>query len=401
MKILQICNKPPYPPHEGGSIAMHAVTQGLIDKGHSVKVLAINSLKNKINFDAMPDSYVKATGFESVFVDLSIKIIPAFFNLFSSSSYHVKRFISTDLEEKIIEILRAEKFDIIQLETLYLTPYISCIRLYSEAKIILRAHNVEHLIWERIAEETKNPFKKLYLRHLAKTLKKYEVTTLLQCDGIAAITSIDANQFLKLGYNNALIDIPFGINLNDYRYENIKNTTSLFHIGSMNWLPNVHGIQWFLDQVWIPYHKDFNHLKLYLAGRKMPQSFIESAYPDVIIEGEVADAKTFMQSKSVMIVPLFSGSGIRIKIIEAMAMGKIVIATKIAAEGINYSPNENIIIADTAKDFKAAILDINENREKQIFIGANARQLIEREYDNNVIIDKLIQFYRDLIKKAE
>ncbi len=399
MNILQICNKPPFPPLEGGSIAMNAITQGLLNKGHNVKVLAISSFKNLAQPELYPEWYLKATQFESVFIDLKINPLHAFLNLFSSKSYHVQRFVSKDFENKLIEILQQNAYDIIQLETLFITPYISAIRKYSNAKIVLRSHNVEHLIWERISKETKNPFKKCYLKHLTTTLKNYELSALNQYDGIATITKNDADFFQQSGCYKAMTDIPFGIDVKKYILEHQTETVGLFHIGAMNWMPNQQGIKWFLDNVWHLIHNELPDLKFYLAGRSMPQWLLNSTYPNVKILGEVENAISFIQSKAIMIVPLFSGSGIRIKIVEAMAMGKVVITTSVGAEGINYTNNENIIIANSIDDFKNAVVEIICNKEKQALIAQNARKLIEKEHNNNVIIDKLIAFYEQILKK--
>ncbi len=400
MNILQICNKPPFPPLEGGSLAMNAITQGLLDKGHKVKVLAVNSYKNEVLYDFFPQWYLQSTLFESVFIDLKVKIFPAFLNLFSSKSYHVQRFISKDFELKLIEILQKEAFEIVQLETLYLTPYLSVIRKYSDAKIILRSHNIEHLIWERIAKEAKNPLKKWYLKHLAKTLKNYEVSTLNEYDGIAAITQTDATTLKQLGCNKALTAISYGLDINEYTVDNKNETLDLFHIGAMNWIPNQQGIKWFLDNVWNLIHEKLPDLKLCLAGRSMPDWLLHSKYPNVIILGEVENAKYFIQSNGIMVVPLFSGSGIRIKIVEAMALGKAVITTTIGAEGINYSKNKNIIIANTIDEFKNAIVELIHDNEKRMTIAKNARKLIEKEHNNNAIIDRLIAFYKQISKES-
>jgi len=399
MNILQICNKPPFPPLEGGSIAMNAITQGLLKKGHHVKVLAISSFKNQALPESYPDWYLKSTHFETVFVDLKIRILPAFFNLFSTKSYHVQRFISKNFENKLIEILQKDSFDIIQLETLYLSPYLSIIRKFSDAKIVLRSHNIEHLIWERIAKSTKNIFKKLYLQHLTLTLKNYELSVLNQYDGLAAITQKDALFFKQSGCFQPITVIPFGIETEEYLFDNENESPALFHIGAMNWIPNQQGIHWFLNNVWQLIHNELPELKFMLAGRSMPEWLLNSNFPNVHILGEVEDAKVFMLSNAVMIVPLFSGSGMRIKIIEAMAMGKVVIATTIAAEGINYTNNENIIIANTADEFKNAVLDIIYNNEKLNKIAQNARKFIENEYANNRITDNLLLFYQQILKE--
>ncbi len=400
MNVLQICNKPPFPPLEGGSIAMNAITQGLRNKGYNVKVLAVSSFKNQALVESYPEWYLQSTQFESVFIDLKIKLLPAFLNLFSSKSYHVQRFISKDFENKLIEILQQNSYDIVQLETLFITPYISIIRKFSNAKVILRSHNIEHLIWERISKQAKNPFKKWYVKHLVKTLKKYELSVLNEYDGIAAITKSDANLLKQLGCYKSLTDIPFGIDVGKYTVDYTNQNTDLFHIGAMNWMPNQQGIKWFLDKVWHLVHNELPDLKFYLAGRAMPEWLLQSTYPNVKILGEVEDAKSFIQSKAIMIVPLSSGSGIRIKIIEAMAMGKLVITTSVGAEGINYTNNENIIIANNIDEFKSAVIDATSNKEKQIMIAKNARELIEKEHDNNTITDKLLAFYKQILKES-
>jgi glycosyltransferase involved in cell wall biosynthesis len=164
----------------------------------------------------------------------------------------------------------------------------------------------------------------------------------------------------------------------------------------MNWIPNQEGIRWFIENVWNKIHKEFPSLKYYIAGREMPEWLTKSNYPGVVVAGEVEDALRFMHQHSVMIVPLFSGSGIRIKIIEGMAAGKAIISTSIGAEGIHYSENENILIADESDAFCEAVKTCIANREFCRSLGANARKLIENEYQRKDIIRNLIGFYHKL-----
>jgi glycosyltransferase involved in cell wall biosynthesis len=279
-----------------------------------------------------------------------------------------------------------------------MTPYIETIRKYSKAKIILRAHNVEHKIWERMTVACKNPIKKAYLNLLTKRLKKYELETINDYDGIAAITSIDADYFGKSGCKIPIINLPVGINLDKIPIiENkLDNEFNLFHLGTMNWMPNIEGIQWFLEDSWMKIHSKFPNLKLYLAGRFMPEWLLNSKYPNVNVQGEIFNATDFMLSKSVMIVPLISGSGIRVKIIEGMSLGKVVIATSIGAEGIDYTNKENILIANTVEEFIEAI-EILSDKEVLIEIGKNAKNLIESKYDNKNLAKKLIEFYESMV----
>lgn len=396
MKILLLCNKSPYPAYEGGPMAMNSIVNGLLDAGHQVKILAINSRKFNVNPDDIPADFKHKTGIELIDVDLSLKPLKALANLFSNRSYHVERFISKDFDNRLIEVLRAEEYDIVQLEMLYMTAYIETIRNHSKALVVLRAHNVEHLIWERIANETRFLPKKLYIKHLAKTLKNYELSALEKVDGIAAITHKDAAFFRKYA-STPIIDIPYGINPEEFSasYE-VEGTPKFFHIGSMNWMPNNEGIRWFIDNVLDATVKKIPDFVYHLAGRNMPEWLLNLNNPHINVIGEVPDAKAFVRNHNVAIVPLLSGSGIRIKIIEAMALGKTVITTLVGAEGIQYSEDVNIIIADSKAKMVEKIRRINENPNIAVKIGKAARKLVEESYDNRKLIKRLLMFYEQI-----
>jgi polysaccharide biosynthesis protein PslH len=400
MNILILCNKSPYPPKEGGPIAMNMIIEGLISAGHNVRVLAMNTNKYSINPVNIPDEYKEKTRIELVYVDLSFRPLKAFFNLFTDRSYHVERFISNAFAYKLDKILKEEEFDVIQFEMTFMRPYLELVRQNSKARTILRAHNIEHLIWERISKTTTNPLKRIYLRHLSRTLKNHELTSINDFDGVAAITKNDADFFVQAGCRVPIADIPFGINFSRFQ-EPSENTSdiTLFSIGSMNWIPNQEGIRWFLEKVWPDVIRQNPSLKYFIAGREMPIWLTESHYPNVEIVGEVDDALKFMHEHTIMIVPLFSGSGIRIKIIEGMACGKTIISTSVGAEGIHYTDLEDILIADDPFEFIEMISACLNDRVFLNRIGKNARELIKKDYDRDLIIQKLVGFYQKIVPR--
>ena len=396
MKILLLCNKPPFPASEGGPMAMNSIITGLLEAGHQVKILAINSEKFHVKKSDIPEEYKEKTGIELIDVDLHIKPMKAFANLFSNKSYHVERFISKDFKERLIEVLEKEQFDVVQLEMLYMTPYVDDIRAHSKAVIVLRAHNVEHKIWERIAKETKFFIKRWYINHLAKTLKEYELNALETVDGIAAITRKDAAFFRKY-CSKPIIDIPYGVYPEEFTPKSeIEGKPKFYHIGSMNWMPNAEGIRWFIDEVLPKTVEKVPNFVYHLAGRNMPEWLKMLKDPHIDVIGEVPDAKEFVSNHDVAIVPLLSGSGIRIKIIESMAMGKTVITTRVGAEGILYDEEVNIIIAENKAKMVEAIRSINESPQIAVKIGQAARKLIEETYDNRKIIARLLMFYEQI-----
>lgn len=400
MKILMLCNKSPWPKREGGPIAMHAMISGLLQAGHSVKVLAANTNKYNVDPETIPADFKEKTAIEFVNIDLSLSIWGALFNFLKGTSYHVSRFHTKAFAQKITEILLHDTFDIIQLETLHMATYLDIIRKYSKAPVVLRAHNIEHKIWQRIAENCPNPVKRIYINHLYRTLRRFEIGVLNKMDGIVAITPVDARNFDRLSHSSNIVSIPFGINLETLPVNPVQPAEpSLFHIGTMNWFPNEEGIRWLIDEVWPKVSQRLPEIELHLAGRYMPEWLQKLSVPRITVDGEVPDVWEYMQRFSIMVVPLFSGSGIRIKIVEAMTAGKAIITTAIGAEGINYENGQHLIIAKDARSFTDAVVKLCNDKQLRDSLGKNARMLIAKEHDNKKLMNKLTAFYDELLQK--
>ena len=400
MDILQICHKPPYPPTDGGSIAMNNITQGLLEAGQHVKVMALETPKHPLRNDLIPDSYREATQIETSFIDTSVKIPSALKSFLTHQSYQVKRFYSKAFAIKLAETLKRNHYDIVHLESVFTTPYIPVIRQYSQARIVLRTHNIEHLIWQRMARNEQNPVKKWALKTFSKQMKRYECSLGNMIDAFATISMPDY-QFFKTLYDTIPgTVIPFGINVEDYEPEEDympSDKPELFHIGSMDWMPNIEGVEWFLDEVWPRVLSEFPEVTFTIAGRKIPAEIIERNERNVLVAGEVESANEFMLSKDIMIVPILAGSGIRVKIIEGMALGKVVITTSIGAEGLDVENGKNILIADTPEEFVAAIEKCVKTPDVCAIIGENARNFVSLYHNNELITNKLIDFYRSLL----
>lgn len=398
MRILFLCNKSPFPPREGGPLAMNANIEAMLKGGHQVKVIALNTNKYYVEESEIPENYRKQTGIEFVNIDLSIKPAKAVSNLFSKKSFHVERFISDAVKDKIKEVLKQDSYDIVQLEMLYMAPYLDVIKEHSSAKIVLRSHNIEHQIWKRIAETSSSPLIRLYLKYLTRKLKRYEIDTINTFDGIVTISSHDLEFYQNNNCQVPITAIPFGLDIKGYSpSENEVDFPSLFHIGSMNWMPNNEGIQWFIKYAWPPISEKYPRLKLYLAGRMMPDWLTNLNQTNIEVLGEVPDARDFIHSKAIMIVPLFSGSGIRIKIIEGMALGKPIISTTIGAEGIACQDGKDILLANDPEAFLAAVSQFVENPELCKEIGHNARQLIENNHSLEQVLLKFEKFYASIL----
>lgn len=396
MKILQVTNKVPYPTKDGGAIACMNLTRGFSLLGHKVTVLSMNTAKHNITLGEIPEPVKDLADFRLVRVPARIFMISALWNLiFSRKPYNAVRFISKAFKKELKTILENDKFDVVQLEGLYVCPYIPVIKKYSKAKIVYRAHNIEHEIWERTAINS-NGIVSWYLKILSKRIKKFETRMLNDYDLIVPITERDSDILNKLGNKKPGHVSSTGID-SSALIPNARNLEkpSLFHIGSLEWTPNVEGLIWFIENCWEKIHKKFPDLKFYIAGRNAPQ-WVQKKFqqPNVVFEGEVPDAYSFMNSKSIMVVPLHSGSGMRIKIIEGMALGKPIVSTQIGTEGIATTSGENIIIAENEQGFIDSISELIENDEYCEEIGRNAIEFIHENFDNLAIASALLEFYK-------
>lgn len=400
MRILQLCNKPPCPPIDGGSKAMHNLTRGLLDAGHDVKVLCISTPKQPLDLKQVPRQHAERTRMEGVFVDTSINIVDAFTDLITADNYNISRFFSPDMDIRLIRLLSEEQFDIVQLESLFMTPYIPTLRRYTNARIVLRSHNLEHVIQDRIATGERNILKRPYRRFLAKQLKEYEMAVLDRVDGVAAISPADAAHFKAHGTRTPVVSIPFGVIPDEYTFgpEEATARQTFFHLGSMDWLPNEEGVRWLLTSVWPKVIRKRPKAKLHLAGNKMPKDLLESEHPGVTIKGRVKSARAYMSNHSIMVVPLFSAGGMRVKIIEGMAMGKAIISTPIGAEGIEHTQGKNILLARTITEFADAMVGLIDEPERVRSLGRGARDLVTTTYANPIIVEQLVSFYTRLRK---
>ena len=397
MKILQICHKPPFPAIDGGCIAINNISRGLLNNKQDLKIITISTNKHPFIIEKIDQNFITKTKIEHLFIDTKLNIVDAFSNLVTYDSYNISRFFSPDFDQLVIKTLQSKKFDVVHLESLFTTPYLETIRNHSDAKIVLRSHNLEYMIWQRLAAETNNPAKKIYLNLLSNQLKKYEEDVISKIDGIAAISYEDEKKYKKLGCKAALETIPFGIDTKSYKsIEKTfdKNNLSFFHLGAMNWKPNLEAVGWLNKDIWPTISSAFPNYKLHLAGKNMPQWLINHSSKNIINHREVESAIDFMNKFDIMLVPLLSAGGIRVKIIEGMALGKVIISTKIGAEGIEYQDGVNILIANTDKEFRDKIKWLYSNPNKINEIGENAKKHIMKKYNNDLINKKLIQFYK-------
>jgi len=385
----------PFPANDGGAIASLNMITGFAALGNEVTVLAMQTPKHNFTVDQLPDHLLNQIRWHQVKVNTAINPVKAIWNiLFSNKPYNAVRFQSKRFSRKLTYLLSGNEYDIIQIEGLYLTPYLPVIRRKSKSLVSLRAHNVEWEIWERLAANEKNEIKKSYLNLLAQRIKRMEYLALKKIDLLVPITFRDSSM-LPFHDDSKIMVSPTGIEEAKFADRPAKTEEkSFFHIGALDWIPNQEALLWFIKNIWLSIKANHPEYEFIVAGRNASKNFEAQLkqYP-VIYAGEVDDAVRFIDSHQVMVVPLLSGSGLRIKIIEGMARGKCIMTTPMGAEGISAINGEQLLIGKTPEVWiemiEHLILDTTRIQE----IGIKALQFVKENFNNQQIISQLNDFY--------
>lgn len=398
MKILVLSPKPPWPPYDGGAVATMRCIEGLAAGGAVISVLAMRTEKHNpvSGSSSQPPGWLHF--YNTVAVDTRIRPAKILANLLlSAEPYDLKRFHVKQYSEALHSLLMREHFDIIQCEGLLFSYYIDEIRSVTHTPLVFRAHNVEHRIREMMGELATVPVEKDYLKSLARRLRKRELFALKQFDAIVPISEPDFQWFKSVAPGKPMMLSETGADISGPVDDPDNTPLSVGFIGALNWQPNLDGLRWFLAAVWPRVLRSLPEATLHIAGRGAPANAKALlAGKNVFPEGEVEDARQFVGSMTVMIAPLFAGSGLRIKIIEAMSMGKTVIATPVAAEGLPVEDHRELLIGTDAVSFCDALTSALSDPGLRAATGARARELVRGRFDNLKQTSLLLEFYKNL-----
>ena len=395
MRVLICCNQIPFPLKDGYSMACMQIIKGLKSLQVTIDVLAYNTSKKPKKENDFKEFEKEANQWHFIDVDNHISYLGATKALLSGKNYNLSRFQTTQIKKKLEEILKTNNYDIIQLEGLYLAPIIPTLRIHSKAKIIYRSHNIEYLIWERITKSEANYIKKAYLKILSKQIQRLEKQCWRDVDNILSISKVDLKHIKKFDKSISINYLPYGVD--QFQSSSIIPNKHLYFIGSMDWLPNLVGMEWFIKDIWPSISKKFPSLELHIAGRNIPNVFYKHQKERLYIHGEIESAKEFMNEYGIMLVPLKSGSGVRIKIIEGLANSKCILSTRIGAEGLFEKGNAHILIADTLEEFEQQIDKCINLKDTLPKIMQEANLYAKMRHDNSKICNQLLSHYETLL----
>lgn len=398
MKILVVGSRIPWPLHDGGAIATYQLLKGLLDQGAEVVYFSFNTRKHFVDREQI-ERHFPFCKVVDIPLDANPTITGALLALLQGKNYNISRFENETAKRRFADLLSSETFDLVQLEGLYASPFLDVV---TEAGIpvVLRQHNAEFQIWERLAKKERNPLKSLYYRILSAQLKTYETGILRRVQAIVPISPADRDLFTALAPGKPMYLLPVGLTEAITDRPAFRPET-FFHLGSMEWIPNVEAVKWLVHEVWPLVRSALPEAKLHLAGKGLQKQDNRFSGPGITVEGEIDNAQHFMQSHGVMLVPVFAAGGIRVKILEAFNLGVPVVSTDIGVQGIHAANEKELLLANTAREFATAMIRMQQEPARRESMVANSRSLIDREYQVGKLISGLLDFYRQILDSTQ
>jgi glycosyltransferase involved in cell wall biosynthesis len=299
------------------------------------------------------------------------------------------------MENVVGRILDATPIDVVQVEF----PFMAANVPGCGALKVLDAHNVEYDTLHRIAQQLPWGMRKAYYRGEYEAMRVEELRACRGQDGILVTSRRDGMLLHADVPSVPKFVIPNGVDMGYFTPSDIcPEPHSLVFTGEMAYVPNYDGMLYFLDQVFPRVISRFPDTRIYVVGRRPPQSLVARASSNIIVTGCVDDVRPFVWRSSVVVVPLRMGGGTRLKVVEAMAMRKAIVSTSIGCEGIDVSHGESCFIEDDPQAFADRIVQLLQDRRLREHIAANARELVGTRYEWSVIGKTLRRAYGEIME---
>ena len=397
MKILFLSPTVPYPLTDGGRIRVYNLLKQ-IAQNNEVTLLALETQPT----DTESISHIQEFGITVHLVNHlhtlpRVSLSTLLTALFKRQPITVARYNVSAYRQKLRELLASESFDIVHYEMFHTAQF----HTESDYPSVLSQQNVDSAIWHRLTDETTNIFYKFAYWTQELAFKRYERVLSPKFDAVTCTSEIDAAIFEQHCPNDIVKVIPNGVDVTHFIPDSDSaDDAHLIYIGSMDWYPNEDAVSFFVGEILPKIRKRVQDVKLTIVGGN-PSDQVQrlTEVEGVVVTGRVPEIKPYFSAATVFVVPLRIGSGTRLKILEALAMGKAIVSTSVGAEGLALQNGEEIMIADEPNLFAEAVIQLLTDPTLCKRIGQNGRKRVEQDYDWRNIGKKLLEVYEEILNK--
>lgn len=408
MRILFITEKFPYPLDTGGKIRTYHILKGLSQEH---RVTLVTTIEQEAQRAYLPELQKVCHDINLIpsknenLIQLGMKI---FKNFFSSVPIVVERHYLPAMAAEIQKLLHTQpsQYDVVHFDHLDASVYFDC--LPPGMTTVLDEHNIVSNQIKTSAAVERNILKRLYMQfQLGKTLR-YEADICRKTTRCFVCSDTDKTYLLKMAKDADVTVVPNGVNIDYFnetsRHKQVKldipeTSQAVIFVGTLDYGPGGTAVRYFCHEILPLIHARLPETAFFAVGQNPPQDLQDLAVQDsrILVTGRVDDIRPYVARSNVFVVPLQSGSGTRLKILDAMAMGIPIVSTSIGAEGLDASSGENILLADTPEEFSSAVLQLLEDEALRKTLTDNARQFVRKRYSWNTIWIDLLAAYRKVV----
>ncbi len=379
MKILWVCGTFLHPTNKGGQIRTLEMLKRLHQR-HEIHYVAFAQ-------EGQTEGFARAGEYCTHAYAIPHKVpprtSPAFFgqlavNLVSALPLSVSRYVSQPMKDAIDSLRKKETFDSVVCDFLFPAPNFADL-----SDVVLFEHNVESMIWQRHVESSGDPLRRAYFGMQHKRMLECEQKACREAAHVIAVSPIDARKIEQMFGIAKVSDIKTGVDLDYFEPPPTAQArvADLVFVGSMDWMPNIDGVRYFVAEILPLIQAKIPGVKLAIVGRT-PSAEIQKLAEkgNIVVTGTVPDIRPYLWGSAVSIVPLRIGSGTRLKIYESMAAKTAVVSTTIGAEGLIYADGMNIAIADSPEHFAGRCMELIENSEGRKKMAQAAFDMVAQRF---------------------
>jgi glycosyltransferase involved in cell wall biosynthesis len=379
MKILWVCPFFLHPTDRGAQIR----TLGTLKQLHRRHEIHFAALNDPSNLEGPERSTEYSSRHFSVAHSAparkSLGILPQLVgSLVNPVPMAVSRYFSKQLKQQIDALVAAEHYDSIVCDFLAAAP-----NLTDLGQCVLFQHNVETTIWRRHVEQCGSLPKKLFFQMQASKMEAYERKVCRAAKHVIAVSEIDAARMKRMFGIETVTSVPTGVDVEYFAPQSDASCASdMVFCGSMDWLPNVDAVVYFLSEVLPLIRERIPGATFTIAGRSPDAKVLKAVQglTGVTVTGKVDDMRPYLWGAKISIVPIRIGGGTRLKIYECMAAGVPVVSTTVGAEGLRYKDGEDIVLADDAGSFADACMRLLSEDAARRDLAQNALDHAQREF---------------------
>jgi polysaccharide biosynthesis protein PslH len=400
-RVLFVTSRLPFPPREGHQLRSWHVLKGLAAR-HEVTLLSFARLDD--DADAAEEMREHLAGLETFPIASERSKFALAWSLLRSAltrePFVSTKYASRAMRARIAELARDA--DVVHFDMLPLMRYADVVP--AGVPVVYNAHNVEHVLLATRARLHGHPLVRRFLDSQLPRLLGFERRACERAKLVLACSTTDAEQLRTLAPGTRVEVVPNGVDLDGNRpaaSANGRQKAKLVFVGQMGWFPNRDGIDWFLHDIFPRIVAARQDAEFVLVGKADGLEVPAEVASHVTLAGFVPDLRPFVHAAAVYVVPLRAGSGTRLKVLEAMALGKAIVTTTIGSEGIVLRDGKSALYADDASSFAAAVVTLLESPDLRESLGAAARKCAEQHYGWDAIGRDLLALYEPLLSERE